>query len=415
MNDTATASSTATDDTDVEAWDLVARKDKPKGDYGDVEYADPGYQEDGKPRYPVDTKAHAKSAWSYINKDENRKPYSPDQLNKIEAKIKAACKNFGVDINDDKKSLVGAIRSAQRAAVPERHFHHTRLEIRVSSLDAGDKLPDGVCGRMTGVALTYNVADDYGTVFLPGCLAKTRAEKVASGKVKLFADHGPFTGTHVGVVRSLDDSGDSAVMSADLFDTEAGRAMKEYLAAVIASGADTGLSIGFRPVDKEWRETDDGKDTLCYFKEITLREISITPVPAVPGTNVFSVRREQGETDDEQDMDLLARGLVHILRALPEHDARTIFDRVYKSAGAAASATTDPKASAEAHGDTSSAPEADTSSAASRAETPGPKAPTGSLRLELHWPPRKRGLQDRPRELSPRAITVAAVSGNRTV
>ena len=35
--------------------------------YGKVSYADPGYQEDGKARYPIDSAAHCRAAWSYIN------------------------------------------------------------------------------------------------------------------------------------------------------------------------------------------------------------------------------------------------------------------------------------------------------------------------------------------------------------
>jgi HK97 family phage prohead protease/HK97 family phage major capsid protein len=63
--------------------------DKP---YGDVEYADPGYQSDKKKRYPIDTVDHIKAAWNYINKAENQKPYSADQVDKIKARIIAAWK-----------------------------------------------------------------------------------------------------------------------------------------------------------------------------------------------------------------------------------------------------------------------------------------------------------------------------------
>lgn len=213
----------------------------------------------------------------------------------------------------------------------ERMFRAVQLSLRAAAADnAAEKLPDGVCGRMSGIALTYNVPDDYDTVFLPGCLTKTRAEKVNAGKVKLFADHGPFTHTHVGFVKSLNDVGDAAVMVADLFDTDAGRSMKEYLESVLASGADTGLSIGFRSRDSEWRKDEKTGEMFLYFKEIELREISITPVPAVPGTEVTSVRREQGESDE----DLLKRTLRRILVALPERDVRALVDEVYASSTA---------------------------------------------------------------------------------
>jgi hypothetical protein len=72
--------------------DDAAKADKPKGDYGDVEYADPGYQDDKKPRYPIDTEAHIRSAWNYINQEKNCAKYG-DNCAKVKAKIVAAWKS----------------------------------------------------------------------------------------------------------------------------------------------------------------------------------------------------------------------------------------------------------------------------------------------------------------------------------
>ena len=65
---------------------------KPAGDYGDVNYADPGYQDDGKPRYPIDTERHIRAAWSYIHEARNQSMYTADQVARIEARIVAAWK-----------------------------------------------------------------------------------------------------------------------------------------------------------------------------------------------------------------------------------------------------------------------------------------------------------------------------------
>ena len=64
--------------------------DKP---YGDVEYADPGYQDDKKRRYPIDTEKHIRAAWSYISKPKNAGKYSADELKRIKDKIIAAWKD----------------------------------------------------------------------------------------------------------------------------------------------------------------------------------------------------------------------------------------------------------------------------------------------------------------------------------
>lgn len=64
---------------------------KPK--YGNVEYADPGLQDDNKKRYPIDTAEHIRAAWNYINKEKNAGAYSPDNLAKVKNKIIAAWKD----------------------------------------------------------------------------------------------------------------------------------------------------------------------------------------------------------------------------------------------------------------------------------------------------------------------------------
>jgi hypothetical protein len=76
----------------------------PKKPYGDVQYADPGYQKDGKKRYPLDTAKHVKAAWSYINQKDNASVYTPKQLARIKSKIKAAMKKIGADVSDEKES-----------------------------------------------------------------------------------------------------------------------------------------------------------------------------------------------------------------------------------------------------------------------------------------------------------------------
>jgi HK97 family phage prohead protease len=177
--------------------------------------------------------------------------------------------------------------------IPELSLWATRLEVRTSDL------PSGVVGRVRGVAVVYGVVDTWGTLFKRGSLDKTRA-KANAGKVKLFDNHGVAdwygTRTHIGVVRSLMPDGDREVMEADLFDTEDGRRAKEYLTAVMASGADTGLSIGFYERSGGWVKRDGA--SIYEFDEVELDEISLAPRQAVPGAEVMGVRRTpQGLTN----------------------------------------------------------------------------------------------------------------------
>ena len=82
----------------VKASDSIALDDTgailaDKLPYGDVEYADPGLQEDKKPRYPLDTEEHIRAAWSYIGMDKNASKYEAAQVKTIKGKIVAAWKD----------------------------------------------------------------------------------------------------------------------------------------------------------------------------------------------------------------------------------------------------------------------------------------------------------------------------------
>jgi hypothetical protein len=64
-----------------------------KEPYGDVHYADPGYQADKKKRYPINTPEHIRAAWNYIHKPHNASKYTPAQVASIKRKIISAWKS----------------------------------------------------------------------------------------------------------------------------------------------------------------------------------------------------------------------------------------------------------------------------------------------------------------------------------
>lgn len=77
--------------------------------YGDVKYADPGYQDDGVKRYPLDSEAHCRAAWSYINMPRNASKYTAEQLKMIKDRIKSAAKKYGIEINDPSQMGIESI------------------------------------------------------------------------------------------------------------------------------------------------------------------------------------------------------------------------------------------------------------------------------------------------------------------
>jgi hypothetical protein len=65
-------------------------------EYGDVTFADPTNN-----KYPIDTPAHVRAAWSYINHEDNADKYDADEVDLIKGRIKRAAKRLGVKIDDD--------------------------------------------------------------------------------------------------------------------------------------------------------------------------------------------------------------------------------------------------------------------------------------------------------------------------
>ncbi|HEY1257771.1 MAG TPA: DUF6582 domain-containing protein [Stellaceae bacterium] len=78
--------------TTAEGAVVASQGDSRTEPYGGIDYADPGYQPDGKKRYPIDTERHIRAAWNFINRPINAKRYSAAQLGRIKAKIIAAWK-----------------------------------------------------------------------------------------------------------------------------------------------------------------------------------------------------------------------------------------------------------------------------------------------------------------------------------
>jgi hypothetical protein len=117
---------TAFDQRGMVALAAGGAKDGAKSPYGDVQYADPGYQEDGKKRYPVDTPEHTRAAWSYINQGKDADKYKGEHLNAIKGKIRSAAKKHGIQIGEDSSDKVAAtmVELAMKQAEEMQMMHH---------------------------------------------------------------------------------------------------------------------------------------------------------------------------------------------------------------------------------------------------------------------------------------------------
>jgi HK97 family phage prohead protease len=94
-----------------------AKASDPKKPYGDVTYADPGYQSDGVKRYPLDTEAHCRAAWSYINMPKNAGKYTSEQVSLIKGRIRAALKKYGVTVSESSSLDFDAFATAAKSVL----------------------------------------------------------------------------------------------------------------------------------------------------------------------------------------------------------------------------------------------------------------------------------------------------------
>jgi HK97 family phage prohead protease len=106
--------------------ELEERADGSPKPYGDVKYADP---KNGK--YPIDTEAHARAAWAYINMPKNaaKYPLNGVTVSEVKSRIMAALKHFGIHISEG---------SNDEPLEPEERsfeFEELRLVVPIAAFD----------------------------------------------------------------------------------------------------------------------------------------------------------------------------------------------------------------------------------------------------------------------------------------
>lgn len=118
---------------------LRAAASEPYGPASKAHYADPGYQSDGKKRYPLDSEAHCRAAWSYINMPKNAAMYSPDQLKRIKARIRSAGKKYGITFAEDVKAAAAPMTGVELARPGTWHLASGKRTFTAENLkDAAD-------------------------------------------------------------------------------------------------------------------------------------------------------------------------------------------------------------------------------------------------------------------------------------
>lgn len=281
--------------------------------YGDVKYADP---KNGK--YPLDTEAHIRAAWSYINMPKNAAMYPMNgvTLSEVKARIKAAMDKLGADVADDSKS--GASRAELFRSYPLEDAHViTRAEG-----DGSGRLVEAYCAVFGEAAEIHDheghYEEDIHRAAFNKRIADVQRSRAGFGLVKCIYNHGmTLHGTPAerfslppAVCKHISAEARGVLTRSYYMDTPLGNEVLEmWREGAITAQSFTGAIIRSSP---ELRRGDkyrprDGRLTRVTRLELGLKEYGATPFPAYTGAELVGVRMsplgtwQAAEGDDEHD------------------------------------------------------------------------------------------------------------------
>jgi HK97 family phage prohead protease len=243
-----------------------------------VAYADPGYQKDGKKRYPIDTAAHVKAAWSYVNQAGNASAYSSEHLAAIKGRIKSAAKKFGITIADNANSR------------PDLGLCVRSFDFEFDTRSDGRTL-EGYAAVFNSPAKIRDLQGDFEETILPGAFKRSIGQRTPI----LQWDHGkdPRVGTvPIGAIQDLVEDSRGLHVRARLFDND----VVEPVRQAIEGQAVRGMSFRFGVPEggDDW-PTRDRRE----IRDADVHELGPVAFPAYDTTSV-SVRSMLADLDPDE-------------------------------------------------------------------------------------------------------------------
>lgn len=279
--------------------------------YGNVTYADP---KNGK--YPVDTEAHARSAWSYINMPKNAAQYPMNgvTLSEVKDRIMTACKKFGIDVSD---SGGGASRAEYMRMYALEDIHILR------SSEGGDgRVVEAYAAVFGEPAEIHDHEGHYIEEIDPAAFSRaidhaSRARGGFPGAVKVLYNHGmTIQGTPserfsvpIGVPVDIRAEARGLLTRTRYSDTPLAEEILESVrAGSITSQSFTGRIVRSTPQLRagERYRPRSGSLTTVRRTELGLREYGPVLWPAYSGAEILGVRMStpgswSPDPDEEQD------------------------------------------------------------------------------------------------------------------
>lgn len=250
----------------------------PKKPYGDVPYADPGYQADGQKRYPIDTEEHVKAALSYIGKSSNASKYSSADLAKVRAKIHAAAKKFGIGVSDSGQNSWSGDKEKEGAmSLVERRYTPGLLTLR------GEASQEGKRNSIGGYAAVFGKLSRNLGGFVEELNNSVFNRAANDGWNDAICRYNHDDMALLGTVQSghlrlqLDKTG-------LIYEVDPPQSRADVL-ELVERGDITKSSFAFRTVEDDWSQTDQGypKRTLL---SVELVDVSPVVSPAYVDSSV---------------------------------------------------------------------------------------------------------------------------------
>lgn len=165
-------------------------------------------------------------------------------------------------------------------------IEHKSFAFEVKELDSD--------GRIEGYGSIFGNVDLGGDIVMPGAFAKSCDQMRQSGrKLKMLWQHDPTQPIGVWDTAAEDSKG-LRVQGRILSEVARG---KEAI-ALLKAGAISGLSMGYKTTDADYRDTERG--TLREIKEAELWETSLVTFPMNPEATVTDVKRLGSPREVEQ-------------------------------------------------------------------------------------------------------------------
>jgi hypothetical protein len=138
------------------AFQKVAERKDVKPEEGEKKYGDVKFADAKNKKYPIDTEAHIRAAWNYINKPKNAAKYSAEDVKSIKSKIISAWK-----AKIDKEGPPSAKEESKKIdAMTEDELKKAEIELMVPDLGdlkkyAGEEISDVISAAYCLQTIAY--------------------------------------------------------------------------------------------------------------------------------------------------------------------------------------------------------------------------------------------------------------------